>query len=225
MATNIHTIPLGFDQAYLIQEKGTIMIDGGEQKKTEEFKEALEELSIKPEEIRLMVMTHGHFDHIGSAKEIKELTGAKIAIHHTEKDWLEQGQKIMPPAVGIWGSIMWAISSAVKPFYVVPGTPVDVVIGDEGLSLEEYVSPARWYTLPVIPPGSVSVLLDTGEAFVGDMAMSRLPLRRKPGLPIFAEDLSAVKESWKMFLEHGVKTVYPAHGESFSADIMREAIA
>jgi glyoxylase-like metal-dependent hydrolase (beta-lactamase superfamily II) len=46
--------------------------------------------------------------------------------------------------------------------------------------------------------GSVSVLLETGDVFVGDLAMNGLPLRLGPGLPIFAEDLQKVKESWKM---------------------------
>jgi len=34
-----------------------------------------------------------------------------------------------------------------------------------------------------------------------------------------------VKESWKLLLEQGTKTVYPAHGKPFSAEIMRQAVA
>jgi glyoxylase-like metal-dependent hydrolase (beta-lactamase superfamily II) len=59
--------------------------------------------------------------------------------------------------------------------------------------------------------GSVSVLLDSGEAFVGDLAMIKLPLRFGPGLPTVAEDIEKVKESWRRLLELGVTTVYPAH--------------
>jgi glyoxylase-like metal-dependent hydrolase (beta-lactamase superfamily II) len=72
--------------------------------------------------------------------------------------------------------------------------------------------------------GSVSVLLETGDAFVGDLAMNALPLRLSPGLPIFAENMQKVKESWKLLLDQGAKIVYPAHGKPFSAEVMRAAV-
>ena len=72
--------------------------------------------------------------------------------------------------------------------------------------------------------GSVSVLLETGDAFVGDLAMNGLPMRIGPGLPIFAEDLQKVKESWQLLLDRGAKTVYPAHGKPFSADAIRRIL-
>jgi glyoxylase-like metal-dependent hydrolase (beta-lactamase superfamily II) len=80
-----------------------------------------------------------------------------------------------------------------------------------------------------IPPGhssgSVSVLLDTGEAFVGDMAMNKFPLRLSPGMPIYAENSQLLIESWQTLMDEGVKTVYPAHGDAFSADVMRNELA
>jgi len=69
------------------------------------------------------------------------------------------------------------------------------------------------------------VLLDTGEAFVGDLAMNRLPLRLSPGLPIFADDAAAVISSWKTLIAHGASTVFPAHGMPFPASVIEEAIS
>jgi len=71
----------------------------------------------------------------------------------------------------------------------------------------------------------VSVLLDAGEAFVGDLAMNKFPLRLSPGLPIFADNLPAVIESWKLLLKAGATTLYPAHGSRFPAEVLRQAIA
>jgi len=54
--------------------------------------------------------------------------------------------------------------------------------------------------------------------------MNGFPLRIGPGLPIFAEDLQKVKESWKMLLDMGLKNIYPAHGNPFSAEIIRKIL-
>jgi glyoxylase-like metal-dependent hydrolase (beta-lactamase superfamily II) len=102
---------------------------------------------------------------------------------------------------------------------------VDIVLEDDEFSLEEYGVSGKIVYAPGHSSGSVSILLETGEAFVGDMAMNKFLLRLSPGLPIYAEDWSKLIESWKMLLNRGIKTVYPAHGEPFSVDIIRKAIA
>lgn len=225
MRVNIHPVTLGFDHCYVIQGEGVIMIDGGAPKQAKRFLKAIERLPAKPEEIKLIVITHGHWDHIGSAKDIKDITGAKIAMHQQEKDCLEKSLKPLPPGVTLWGRIFAKIMAMFMPLVHIPATDVDVVLGDEELSLAEYGIPGRVIYTPGHSSGSVSVLLETGDAFVGDLAMNKFPLCFSPGLPIFAEDLQRVKESWKLLLDQGAETVYPAHGEPFSVDIIRKALS
>jgi glyoxylase-like metal-dependent hydrolase (beta-lactamase superfamily II) len=225
MGTNIYPVSLGFDRAYIIKDQGTIMIDGGAPNQAKAFSKALKNVSIRPEEVQLIVLTHGHWDHVGSAREIKEITGAQIAMHQREKHWLESSLKPMPPGVSTWGHIFGGIVKVFLPFIRIPAADVDVVLGDEEVPLAKYGIPGKVVYTPGHSSGSVSVLLETGEVFVGDMAMNKFPLRLSPGLPIFAEDWEQLMESWKQLLDQGVKTIYPSHGELFPAEIIREALS
>jgi hydroxyacylglutathione hydrolase len=225
MTTEIHTIPLGFDNCYIIREEGTIMIDSGAPKEAKEFSRALEMLKMDPGDIQLIIISHGHWDHIGSARDIKALTGAKIAMHQKEKDWLENALKPMPPGISLWGHLFGGIIKACLPLVNIPPTEVDVVLGDEDVSLRKYGIDGQILHTPGHSSGSLSVLLNTGDAFVGDMAMNKFPLRFTPGLPIFAEDLEALKSSWKILIERGAQTVYPAHGPPFPVQIIQKELA
>jgi len=227
MAINIHSIHLGIDQCYLLQSEGVILIDGGAPGKVDIFRRAIDGLSIDPGEVQLLAMTHGHWDHIGSARDIKELTGAKVAMHQQDKDLLEQPLRPQPggpPGVTTWGRfLIWMVGLYTRSLDI-PATEVDIMLDDEGLDLTEYGIPGRVIHTPGHSRGSVSILLETGEAFVGDLAMSQPPIRFSPGLPIFAEDLERAKQSCRLLLDLGAETIYPAHGKPFSADILRTAV-
>ncbi len=72
--------------------------------------------------------------------------------------------------------------------------------------------------------GSCSVLLDSGEAFVGDLAMNGFPLCFSPRISIYSNDSNALVQSWRLLLTRSAETIYPGHGEPFSADIIRKSI-
>ncbi|NLU56382.1 MAG: MBL fold metallo-hydrolase [Methanosarcina thermophila] len=43
--------------------------------------------------MRLIVLTHGHADHAGSAAALREKTGAKVAVHRLDADKVREGRQ------------------------------------------------------------------------------------------------------------------------------------
>jgi len=225
MGISIFPIHMGLDTVYAVKGDGVIVIDGGDPHRLKNFKKGIAEASISPEEVRLILLTHGHWDHIGSAQDIKDLTGAKTLIHKRDMHFLEDNKTSQPPGLTSWGKILIGLMKLASPFIKPPTFEVDIVVGDDDISLAEYGIPGKVIHTPGHSWGSVSVLLEGGEVFVGDLAMNTFPMRLSPGLPIFGDDIQLVKESWRKLLAEGAKTVYPAHGKPFPADVMRDVIA
>lgn len=75
---------------YIIGSEKTkegLIIDPGEEARR--ILKAVEELGLH---IKLIVLTHGHIDHIGALSEVKKATGAVIALHADEAGTLKSGE-------------------------------------------------------------------------------------------------------------------------------------
>ena len=79
--------------AYLVQDDKNILVDTGHlsNQSRNALKEALGKQQITLDEIDEIWLTHAHPDHFGLAREIKELSGAKIYAHPKEHLHLEHG--------------------------------------------------------------------------------------------------------------------------------------
>ena len=97
-----------------------------------------------------IINTHGHFDHTGDNKRLKEVTGAKLIIHRADAPMiLDQGSS---------GSL-WGMEVEDSP-------PPDLYVGEGDLISFGDISLRVLYT-PGHSPGGISLLSDK-MVFVGD---------------------------------------------------------
>jgi glyoxylase-like metal-dependent hydrolase (beta-lactamase superfamily II) len=84
--------PLGYVNTYLVQgDNGCLLIDTGwnNEPTLSSLKTQLAEIGANLENISQIVATHIHPDHYGLASRLKQLSGAKIALHYLERDLIE----------------------------------------------------------------------------------------------------------------------------------------
>ena len=68
----------GISMVLVRGDQGAILIDAAVPQGIPNFRAALDSVGIAPDEIKLIVSSHAHFDHIGALAELKELTGARV---------------------------------------------------------------------------------------------------------------------------------------------------
>ncbi|SHG75641.1 Glyoxylase, beta-lactamase superfamily II [Thermosyntropha lipolytica DSM 11003] len=213
---DLNIITLGITNTYIIKGKnGYVMVDAGELGRVKSFVKQARNLAIDPKKINLIIITHAHFDHIGSLADIKEICGCPVLIHPHEADILARGEVVIPPGTNPAGRMISGIGKGFK--FLFRFKPVSAELRCEGeFDLRPYGVEGKVIPTPGHTPGSLSVVLDDGRAMVGDLAMN-FPLTWT-NYPIFAELPDEVYKSWQKIRGEGVETVYPAHGPCFAAD-------
>jgi glyoxylase-like metal-dependent hydrolase (beta-lactamase superfamily II) len=205
-------IHLGMVNAFLIRGERTILVDTGIPGSADRIMAALAEHNIAPAEVSLILLTHAHEDHYGSAAELRARLGAPLAAQRLDALALREGRDTILQPLTLVGRIACLAMSLAKPKPREP-LPVDVEIGEE-LDLAPYGVKGRVIHTPGHSAGSVCVVLASGEVVVGDLMMSFLR-RGRPGLPLFAEDPEALRESIRKVMRLPPTRIYAAHGGAF----------
>jgi len=203
----ITPIRLGISTAFLVQGDCPILIDTGIPGKEDRIKEELSRAGVEIKDISLILLTHAHFDHMGSASKLKELTDAPVAIHQLEADYPRAGTTPSPKPSRMMGWLLKPLIKLTGSAGIPPFEP-DILVEDE-MDLEPYGLNGRVIHTPRHSIGSVSVVLDNGDAIVGDLIMGR----SSPNWPYFADDL--VKESIRLITGLSTGSIYCAHTGPF----------
>lgn len=206
---------MGLATAYLLKgQKGCILVDAGCKGKEQMFFDYLRKLGISPSEIKLIIVTHVHYDHVGGLALIKKSCQCPVAVHINEAALLREAQIAVPPPTNsvrrIFSSVSRKLSSIDRSF-----TPVEpeILISKE-LLLDDFGFDGVVLFTPGHTKGSVSVLLRSGEAFIGDLASS-FPFQ---SMFPYAEEPEQVLKSWKKIIDFGCRTILPSHGSSFPVE-------
>jgi endoribonuclease LACTB2 len=168
--------------------RSRLLVDLGWPGTMGQMQASLQRMDVPLDEIRYGLATHYHIDHAGLAQELK-LAGVPLLVLDVQVDAIPQ-------------MVQWT-----KP----RDNYVDITLHDNvvitfdqsrGL-LHEIGIEGQIVHTPAHSPDSVSLVLDGGAAFTGDLPPEGLAT---------GEDLVRLKADYDLLRALGVTTLYPAHG-------------
>lgn len=162
----------------------------------------------KPYNIRLILLTHGHFDHAQNAAALSRELNAPVAMHRADVGLLSDNFSQPLSSGGLLGRIV--LNASLKSFgsEKIPAFTPDVLL-EEGDTLEEYGISARIVHLPGHTDGSIGVDFAEEHLFVGDALMNMF----YPTTSMIFHNKDEMHKSAERIASLGKRTVYFGHGK------------
>jgi len=139
----------GRDSAvYLLDLGGPVLIDCGSGHGFDRMIDNIGKAGFNPDDLKTLIMTHCHADHIGGATLLKSRFGTKFIIHEKDAEIVERGD------IRLTASFCFGVDF--KPL------PVDKKLEGGSGTLRFGAYDLNWVHTPGHTPGSISLYLDTG---------------------------------------------------------------
>lgn len=199
---------LGEVNCYLLKtEFGFLLVDTGAPSGRKYLEKELERLGCHPDSLRLIVLTHGDFDHTGSAAYLRQKYRSPIAMHPDDAGMAEYADMFWNRGKGniLFSKLVPLLFGFTKKSRFTP----DVLVQD-GFDLSEFGMDACILSLPGHSKGSVGILTSSGDLFCGDLLMND---KGQPSLG-FGEPDGFIMSIHRL-KEMQIQTVYPGHGSPF----------
>jgi glyoxylase-like metal-dependent hydrolase (beta-lactamase superfamily II) len=179
-----------------------------------------------------LILTHGHFDHVGSLKQLLKEWNVPVFAHTLEVPFLT-GKSSYPPTDPSAGGGLMSLMSGIYPI-----TPIDVsenlnVLPDNGgvPGLPEW----KYIHTPGHAPGHISLfresdrVLIAGDAFVTTKAESAISVvlqtKKLSGPPkYFTYDWTLAKDSVKNLVNLEPEIVASGHGAPMHGNELRDSL-
>ncbi len=212
--TIIQRLPfnMGSVNCYLIKvNSGFILVDTGSPSGRADLEKALLNAGCTPGDLKLIVLTHGDFDHTGNAAILQKMFAVPIAMHAADAGMVEWGdmfcsRKKSNPLLNILAAALFGFgkSKRFKP---------DLLV-DEGFDLSIYGLEAQILHIPGHSGGSIGILTADGELICGDLFENV----KAPALNSIMDDLKEAAASIEKLRGYDIHIVYPGHGQPFAME-------
>jgi glyoxylase-like metal-dependent hydrolase (beta-lactamase superfamily II) len=179
-----------------------------------------------------IVLTHGHFDHVGAVRQLAAEWDVPVYAHPLELPYLDGRSPYPPPDPSVGGGAMaW-----MAPLY--PRGPIDLGRRLHPLPDDGSVPGAigwRWVHTPGHTPGHVSLFRDGDRALIaGDAVLTTRQeslfsvLRQAPGVyrpaAYYTSDWAEAGRSVRKLADLAPRILATGHGRTLRGDPMREAL-
>ncbi|MGL4800157.1 MAG: MBL fold metallo-hydrolase [Cellulosilyticaceae bacterium] len=186
-----------------------LLIDTGVKASFCKLKLVMDRLGINEHNLKALILTHTHYDHVGNAHLFKELYNTQIIVHERESTFLEEGNN--PEIRGslyVTKLLERGINKGMKHLRKYTGVEKDIIVKDyyplAHLGFDGVIIHTPGHTI-----GSISVVLENEIAIVGDTMFGIL---RGSVYPPYAMDVGVLLNSWKRLLDMGCQVFLPGHG-------------
>jgi glyoxylase-like metal-dependent hydrolase (beta-lactamase superfamily II) len=206
---------VGFSNSVLIVNgSNSIIIDTGVRGNFHHFKTQLKQFRLNAGDIKLIILTHTHYDHTGNLKPLAELTRAKVLVHKNEFENLKNGFIPIPKGLGNYTRFISNIGRFVYPGYASPKPFAADLINENEYDLTEYGIEGKIISTPGHTAGSQSVII--GKKLISGDTFIHMP----NGIifPHFCDDPKTLLATWQKLFDLGIEEIYPGHGKPFKVE-------
>lgn len=210
----------GRSNAYLIiTNSNIILVDTGIKSSFLKLSKKLDSLNITFGEISLLILTHTHFDHCQSAKEIKEKSDCKIIVSSFAEESIRNGYAALPNGTFVFTKLIAELGRWIgkRKFGLEPFYP-DILIGNNG-DLKVLGHFIKIIKTPGHSKDSMSILVDNEIAIVGDAMFG---VFRNSIFPPYSDNVDKMIESWGKLLETDCSIFLPGHGSEISRQLLQK---
>ncbi|GKX68167.1 MBL fold metallo-hydrolase [Inconstantimicrobium mannanitabidum] len=200
---NITQIKAGSNCYLVSQEDSSILIDTGLKGNEKKILEACQGKNVK-----LIVLTHGHIDHIQNAAYLAKQLQVPIAMHKSDVVLIQNNLCREMKSKGFLGNIV-RFFSVMSAKHTVIQSFIPEVILKEGDKLLKYGIDGEVLELPGHTEGSIGIMLGN-NLFVGDALMNMFG----PGESLLYENYEEMQKSAKKITDEGKKIIYFGHGKA-----------